>query len=60
MGTKKMGPGRKQRTMYVAISRGVQVAARTRAIEETTTLSEIVERALRMYLATTSNTGERS
>lgn len=54
MDPQKNKQGRQRRTMYLAISREVQVAARTRAIEATKTLSEIVEEALRLYLSTTA------
>jgi len=47
--------GRTKRTMYVAISRDVQVAARQRALAEETTLGEVVEDALRAHLGMNAN-----
>jgi len=58
MDAKKDKAGRQRRTMYLSISREVQVAARTRALTATKTLSEIVEEALRLYLSTTPPTTE--
>lgn len=50
--------GRTTRTMYVGISRDVQVAARQRALAESVTLGEVVEDALRAHLGMNANDKE--
>ena len=54
------GSGRTKRTMYVAISREVQLAARQRALVEETTLGEVVEAALRTHLGIKANDNKES